>query len=377
MANTTVQPAASTTVQNPQPTTTLQAPGGPFRRYTFAATAPMYSLSGQAFGANITQPLVANSSYARRFRVQFTASGGSGTATVAAQADAPYSVVQQVVVQDANGTNIISLPGWEALYLLPKINGSWMGLNYSDPSTLSDYSAVATGASASGDFTFSSVLPLEYLAGGIGCLGLNNAAQLPIINWTLAGSGAVYSTAPTTLPSIGVNVDADTYLIPDNVNIAPPQIGSSRQYKILSGVPSVTSSTTLPVYFPAYGGGYVDQIVFIARTSSGARTDSAWPNRIKLYIDGQLLAQPTLAELENDFEVSFQCARPTGVLVFNFRNALSQFNLGLMDSAEAYVSTTPQSVIQVGDNWNGSASITSIVGQVIPSGAMVTGLTGA
>jgi hypothetical protein len=372
MANSTVQPASATTVQNPQPATTLQAPGGPFRRYTFPGSAPMYSVSGQAFGATITQALVANSSYLRRLRVQFVASGGAGT-SVAGTADAPFNAVQQVVLQDANGTNIISLPGWEALYLLPKINGSFLGWNYSDPTTLPDYSPIAA---ATGDFTFSSVVPLEYLAGGIGCLGLNNAAQLPVLQWTLGSASAVYSTLPTTNPTLTVSVDADTYLIPDNVNIAPPGLGSSRQYKLLNGTPAVASTTTLPVYFPAFGGGFIDQLVFIAR-SSGGRTDAAWPNRLKLYIDGQLLAQPTFDELAAEFEVAFQTARPTGVLVFNFRNALSQFNTGLMDSAEAYVSTTPQSVIQLGDNWTGTANITAIVGQVIPSSAMITGVTGA
>lgn len=372
MANTTAQPVAATTVQNPQPTTTLQAPGGPFRRYTFPGWTPMYALTGQAFGANITQPLVANSSYLRRLHIQVVASGGSGSG-ISGTADAPWNAVQQLVLQDANGTNIISLPGWEALYLLPKINGNYLGWAYSDSSTLTDYSAIAAGT---GNFTFSSVVPLEYLAGGVGCLGLNNAAQLPILNLTLNSSANVYSGTVTTAPTMAFTVDASTYLIPDNVNIAPPQLGSSRQYKLLTGVPSVTSSTSLPVYFPAFGGGYVDQIILIAR-NAGARTDAAWPSRIKLYVDGQLLAQPTLVELENDWEVNFQCARPTGVLVFNFRNALSGINTFLMDSAEGYVSTTPQSVIQVGDNWTGTATITAIIGQVIPTAAMITGVTGA
>lgn len=370
--------ANSTSVQNPQPTTTLQAAGGPFRRYTFPGSTPQYDLTGQAFGANVTQPLIANSSYLRRLRVKIAASGGvNGTVTVATTGDAPFSAVQQVVLQDANGTNIISLPGWEALHLLPMINGAYNLWAYADNSNLPSYSAPSVGSAGTGDFSFQSVIPLEYMAGGIGCLGLNNAAQLPILNFTLAGSAAVYSTAPGTLPTLEVAVDADTYLIPDNVNIAPPGLGSSRQYKILTGVPGVTSSTTLPVYFPAFGGGFIDQLVIIARTSAGVRTDAAWPNRVKLYIDGQLLAQPTLAELEDDFANQFQATRPTGVLVFNFRNALSQANLGLLDSGEGYVSTTPQSVIQVGDNWNGTASITAIVGQVIPSAAMITGVTGA
>jgi hypothetical protein len=63
--------------------------------------------------------------------------------------------------------------------------------------------------------------------------------------------------------------------------------------------------------------------------------------------------------------------------VWNFRNALSQLNLGLLDSAEAYVSTTSQSVIQLGDIFQGTAQINLIVGQVIPNATPAYGVTGA
>ncbi len=376
----------ATTIQTPQPQTTLQAPGGPFRRYTFASNAPMYTVSGQAFGATITQPLVATSAYARGFRVNIAAVGGTGATTAAFGAgtagfgttDAPFNVVAQVLLQDAEGNNLISLPGYEALFLLPLINGSFGAQKYADVTELASWTPLTTPiGTGCGDFSFESYLPLEYLAGGIGVLGMNAASQLPQITWTLGSSASVYLTAPATLPTITVQVDVSDYLIPNSVNIAPPQLGSSRQYKMLQGVPSVTSSTNTPVYFPAYGGGYVDQLIFEAR-ASGVRTDAAWPARLKLYIDGQLVDQPTLVRKEDDFLIAFGVPyRPAGVLVWNFRNALSQLNLGLLDSAEAYVSTTSQSVIQLGDIFQGTAQINLIVGQVIPNATPAYGVTGA
>ena len=378
----------ATTIQTPQPQTTLQAPGGPFRRYTFASNAPMYTVSGQAFGATITQPLVAASAYARGFRVNFAVTGGTGPATGAfalsatagyGTADSPFNVVAQVLLQDAEGNNLISLPGYEALFLLPLINGAFAAQKYADVTALSSWTALSTASSIAnnGNFSFESYLPLEYLAGGIGVLGMNAASQLPQITWTLGASASVYSTAPGALGTIAVQVDVSDYLIPNSVNIAPPQLGSSRQYKMLQGVPSVTNSTNTPVYFPAYGGGYVDQLIFEAR-ASGVRTDAAWPSRLKLYIDGQLVDQPTLVRKEDDFLIAFGTPfRPIGVLVWNFRNALSQLNLGLLDSAEAYVSTTSQSVIQLGDIFQGTAQINLIVGQVIPNATPAYGVTGA
>jgi hypothetical protein len=372
------------TVQTPQPQTTLQAPGGPFRRYTFASNAPMYTSTANAFGATITQPLVATSAYARGFRVQVAAVGGTGATTssfanvpAGNPTDGPFNVVAQVLLQDAEGNNIISLPGYEALYLLPLINGAFAGLGFSDITKFPSYQTLttATGTGA-GDFLFETFLPLEYLAGGIGVLGMNAASQLPQITWTLNTSAQVYATAPATLPTINIQVDVSDYLIPNSVNIAPPQLGSSRQYKMLQGVPSVTNATNTPVYFPAYGGGYVDQLIFECR-ASGVRTDAAWPARLKLYIDGQLVDQPTLVRKEDDFFIAFGVTRPVGVLVWHFRNALSQLNLGLLDSAEAYVSTTSQSVIQLGDIFQGTAQVNLIVGQVIPNAVPAYGVTGA
>ena len=195
----------ATTIQTPQPQTTLQAPGGPFRRYTFASNAPMYTVSAQAFGATITQPLVAASAYARGFRCNFAVTGGTGGATGAfalsatagyGTADSPFNVVAQVVLQDAEGNNLISLPGYEALFLLPLINGAFGAQKYADVTALPSWSALSTASSIAnnGNFSFESYLPLEYLAGGIGVLGMNAASQLPQITWTLGSSASVYST---------------------------------------------------------------------------------------------------------------------------------------------------------------------------------------
>ena len=43
----------------PQPTTTVEAAGGPFIRHSQPGRAPQYVVSGSAFGSIITQPLVA------------------------------------------------------------------------------------------------------------------------------------------------------------------------------------------------------------------------------------------------------------------------------------------------------------------------------
>jgi len=53
----------------PQPQTTVEASGGPFIRHSQAGYAPIYNVTGSAFGGILTQPLVARPGYFRSLRV--------------------------------------------------------------------------------------------------------------------------------------------------------------------------------------------------------------------------------------------------------------------------------------------------------------------
>ena len=380
----------ATTVVNPQPQTTAQAPGGPFVTYSWRGNAPQYTAT-PAWGGSVTTPLIPVSGYARRFRVKLAATGGTGTATVAATADAPFSAVQQVMLTDPQGNNIINLPGWEAFKLVPIISGGFGLWKYADPANQPSYSAVATGADASGNFNFQSWLPLEF-SEAIGVLGMDNASVLPSLQFTMAGASAVYSTAPTTLPSLSLEVDVDYYSNPDNAAILPPGLGSSRQFRLLTLTPNATNGSASMLTMPKFGGGYLDSLTFIARDpSTGDRTDAAWPARLQLTVDGYVVFNATIDQLIADMYNAYQFpstadpyynsgtesvgARPKGVLTIPFKNDLSQVITGLLDTGRTYKSTTPGTNIQLGGTgWQGSATYTCIPGLVIPSGTLVTGL---
>ena len=64
----------------PQPTTTVEAAGGPFIRHSQPGRAPVYTRSGDPLGAIISQPLVARPGYFRNLRVTHTLVTG-GTLT--------------------------------------------------------------------------------------------------------------------------------------------------------------------------------------------------------------------------------------------------------------------------------------------------------
>lgn len=366
---------------NPQPQTTSQSGGGPFIRYTEEGYSIMYDQTAVAYGGSVTAPLVAAPGYARRFRVSLTASGGvNGTTTVAAAADAPFNAVQQVVLFDPSGTQLIQGGGYEILHLVNKYSGQ-VGLEtYNDQANLPNFSALSVGTAGTGNFTFSAGIPLE-AAKGYGCISMANSAQLPKLQWQLAPATSVYTTAPGTAPTVEVKVGLEYYWLPLNSTIEPPGLGSTLQWNQQTGNPPIGSASNVPVTFPRLGG-YLTTIILCLRNSAGARGDY-WPTSLSLYLDGvPIVSNKPLADIEDDMSNQFQFAsgfgRETGVLVFTRKTSLSQIVTGLLDTGESYLSTNPGTQVQVQGTWGTIASAPAqleiIAGQFVPSGAMLQGL---
>ena len=94
----------------PQPQTTVE-PTGPFIRNSQPGRAPIYNVTGGAFGGTLTQPLVARPGYFRNFRVTHTlTTTGTVTGTVALTADSPYNLSSLIQLKDAFGIRYIHEP---------------------------------------------------------------------------------------------------------------------------------------------------------------------------------------------------------------------------------------------------------------------------
>ena len=381
MSTTTAMNAAgSSTVSNPQPQTTLEPPGGPFIRYSQPGYRPMYTHSSVAYSGQVKDPLVAVTGYVSAFRVRIQASSGvNGSSTVAAQTDAPFCSVQQVMLNDANGNPIIVGPGWEMLYAVPKYGGQSGLLGAADIKNLPSYSAMSTGSTGTGNFTFRTYLPLEF-SKGYGLLGMANSGVLPQLTWNVNTSGSVYSTAPGTAPTLTIEVGAEFYWLPQGVNIGPPGLGTSCQWIFNKGFQQVSGSSTYgTVQFPR-PGGYIHTIILILRDSTGARIDQ-FPDPITIWLDGvPVVNQRPLNQVYDDiYSIYGGITRDTGLLAFTRKNSYSQLNLGLMDTGEQYLSTNPGTLIEVGGTWGSSSSntpwtLTIITGSVIAAEALIQGL---
>lgn len=372
MATQPATPSSGIATGVQQPQTTVSAPGGPFIRHSQPGRRAMYIVNGVAFGGQITQPLVSAPGYGRGHRLKWTASGGTGTVAVAA-ADAPYNLAALVQLKDAFGNPLIVAPGYEAFYLIPKYGGAFGRGATRDVSNLADFSAPAN----TGNFVFSTQLPYEFVK-GYGCVSFANASLLPTLVINLAASTAVYSTSPTTVPTLALQNDLDFYWLPQGVNITPPGLGTTRQWLYQQCNPTIASNATATVQLPRLGG-YIDTFIFELRDSTGARVD-AWPSRIRIIVDGVPLIDSDIQDIFIDMQIQYEnTTRPTGVIAISRKTSLSQVDEGLFDTGETFLSTNPGTLIEIqGAPWgaitNAPATLNCLVGQVIPQGNLVQGL---
>jgi hypothetical protein len=389
----------------PQPQTTLERAGGPFIRYAQPGRRSQYLSSANAMGGVITQPLVAVPGYIRGYRVNINAgSGVNGNTTIVAAADAPFSVISLVQLKDAFGTPLIVAPGFEGLYLVPLFSGGF-GLDVStDVTLLPSFSGVSTGSTGTGNFNFPTYLPLEFNK-GYGVISGANASLLPTLQWNLAASSSVYTTAPGTVPTVNLGVDADFYWLPEGVAVEPPGLGSTRQWVLQQANPTVTSAATSRNQLPRLGG-YLDTLVFISRNTSAARYDVlpgfatnaisvGNTSRFQFYVDGVPLLDTTTLELLDDMQINFGWlptsttggtanitggnSRPAGVFAITRKLAINQKSMGLFDTGETFLSTNPGTLMELaGAPWGtfatGPATMNCLVGQVVPTGALIQGL---
>jgi hypothetical protein len=364
------------------------------------------SLANPAFVAN---PMVSSPGWNQGYRVLVTALDGTSTTVGAASADAPWNYGQLVQLKDAFGTQLLSGPGYHIFYLVP-LYGQQFGImsDIASPQNSPAFQAmhVPAGVGAQGGFQFSSYLAFEF-AMGYGTISGANAALLPVLQintntQTVLIPGSVYSASPSVSQVV---VDSDFYWLP-NVSVDPPGIGTTMQWIYQPCNPPIASQASQLVQLPRLGG-YLSTIILDLRDSAGARvetnttTNFGWPSRPKILIDGVPLVDSLFVTLQEDLAIATgvgslvgsaatstsattntgaaNSTRPLGTMALSYKTSMSQRALGLLDTGETYPSTNPGTQIEVGGfPWGQATSapmtLNALVGQIVPSGALVRGL---
>lgn len=209
--------------------------------------------------------------YLRSVLLLVNVTGGVGASV--AQADGPWTVLDSITLTDAGGAPIIeSISGYEA-YLIHKFGGYAFS---SDPALQASYTNTIT---TQGNFSFVLRIPVE-VGAGVAALPNMNAAQPYRLNFRINASTAVYSTVPTTLPTVRVRAVLESWTAPAD-GTTPPMSGATQLWsKQVYNINSGSNTTRLQRV-----GNTMRALILICRDGSGVRQQSMLPDPITFAFD--------------------------------------------------------------------------------------------
>lgn len=235
--------------------------------------------------------------FLRSLAIVVTATGGAGAAVVGTE-DAPFNALTNIAITEPNGAQISAFNSGYDLFLAHK----WGGYGYiggNDPRALPAYSPIAA---ATGNFSFILRLPTEItMRDGLGSLPNQNAAASFKCRMQLNASTAVYSTVPTTLPTVRVRVTQYAWDQPNPADggasnqTAPPavnttQFWSTQVYNISAGAQTIRLTRV---------GNYLRNLIFEFRRAGTSRVNGQadFPDPLSILFD----ARPAAIVERNNF----------------------------------------------------------------------------
>lgn len=207
-------------------------------------------------------------------------------ATVAFNEDGPFNAIQSLQFSDTNNKPILGPVTGHDLYLICKYGG--YGHN-DDAKNSPNFSATTGAGSSGGSFTFILRVPIEIVhRDGFGSLLNKSASAVYKLDMRLAGTADVYSTAPTTPPSVRTRIQQvgwmdsdqqDVYKNPADPN--PPALNSIQYWDkqtLVVGTGNINAQLNT-------FSGLVRNLIFELRTSTGTRSENDFPDPFELHYD--------------------------------------------------------------------------------------------
>lgn len=366
----TGNPQMGTVSRNPQ--TTAAPPSGanvPFARLSRQGQVPGPSSAGNALGALLTPILKPVGGYLRSLEIYFTAvSAGASSAT--ASADAPYNVVQNLFLRDPYGQPLVQASGY-SLLLINMYGGQTGTLAFGNlPSGLPSFTAVSA---TTGAFRVCLSVPLELDSSGYCSLPVQNASSQPQLQVQTNPSGVLYTSITGAPPTLTVDIFEPFWMAPvDNPAAAPADVGSSAQWSEARAAAGVGSAAYQRIQLPRVGT-FIHTLILVLRDSTGARIDQ-WPAAdLTLWVDGVPILMESFTQRVDNMFTQFGVTRPTGVIVYTFRDSIQTF-VSNGDSYDVILPTTPATLLEVSGTFgtisNAPATITAVVGELFPLGGI-------
>lgn len=355
----------------PQTTGQPANPGStPFTRVSRQGQILGVSQAGQAYSSLWTPTLKPVGGYLRHLILTVLSTTGGALTGGALSADAPYNVIQNLFLRDPFGQPVLQASGY-SMYLINRYGGQHGMLGFgNDPATLPSFS---TPVLATGAFNFAFHLPLEMDSSGYCSLPSMNAASQPQLQIQWNPLTTVFGAVTGTAPTITSAINEPFWMAPvDQPQIAPPDVGSSAQWSEARAAAGVAAAQFQRIQLPRVGT-FIHTLILVLRDSTGARIE-AWPvSDLTLWVDGVPILFETLQERTDKLFAQFGASRPTGVMVYSFRDSV-QSAVSTADTYDLILPTTPATLLEVSGTWgtiaNAPAILTAVTGELYPVGGI-------
>lgn len=315
---------------------------------------------------------------------------GQATAGVSFQQDNPWSVLQNITLQDPSSEYIINPYSGYELYLAEKYFQYGGEAPFCDPRGDSNYFAtIGTGTDA-GSFQFVLRVPLEDRTRDAFTAVPNSAANKNYrFQANLNTSGNIYTTSPSVLPSVTIQATNFYWTEPPasigNVpTVQTPNGNGSVAYLDRETFTSLAGQTSPTLIFKNVGRVYKSVIMILRSTASPSlRDDADWPNPMSIWVNGYPLYYKPVniwtSEMGDFYGLNGQTKDIAGGLdtgVYVWYDLANQPGRSTnWTDANQYLATVPSSKIQLVGAFGASASNLVILQRTIKpsSGAALYG----
>lgn len=309
----------------------------------------------------------------RAIKLEITATTASNAATVAFAADAPLNVLSSVSFGDAAGNNYVG--GLQNGSFDLALASKWFfGKDVTESVT---YSTTPGSGATGGSFAMVLSIPIEINhRTGVGSLRATTTQSPLKLSMSLNMGTAIYSTEPTTLPTVNVVVNfqgywnqtgnPDTYAVPAGIGTV--------SYVNAVGVPNQLNGSQ-DFNLPNLGLGSVWRgfILQNRATSGGARSDADFPAVTTLRYRGIELRTSSQLGWKDDMYDYYRgsvSAPETGVYAHLFTDDFRGNGEAGGELGFGYLSTGTGDDFNVQGTWAGQSSLEEIVNYLAVAGPL-------
>jgi hypothetical protein len=264
------------------------------RKTSLGFQPPQVTMSSA--GANVSLGIIEipPTGFLRYVEVLVTGTTASNAATVVFAPDGPFNCISYINLTNASGDTIIVPVDGYMLYLMNKWGALSEDPPWSDPRSSLLYSATAgVGSGLGGSFQFGLRIPLEIdpetAFGAIPSMASNKSLQ---INLQIAPTSAVYTTAPTTPPTITVVGYQDYWAQPNGDNgrglsqATQPDGNNSIMLWRLDSQSQTAGDKTVKINNV---GNVIRMMLFVYRNASNARSDALIPALHQIILNNDVM----------------------------------------------------------------------------------------